>query len=87
MPNGITRFYGPGIDYTGGGHGEFGNLYLQHYAFDSVPSDGNLVVFPPHVKHMAFPYHGEHDRIIISFHAQVHSSTPYRPSAAYEFAS
>lgn len=83
--NGITRFYGPQMDMTGGGHGEFGNLYLQDYAFDSVPEDGKLVVFPPHIKHMAFPYQGEIDRIIVSFHAQVHSKTPYRPSLKYTF--
>lgn len=83
--NGITRFYGPQMDMTGGGHGEYGNLYLQDYAFDSIPEDGKLVVFPPHIKHMAFPYQGELDRIIVSFHAQVHSATPYRPSLKYTF--
>lgn len=73
IPNGVTRFYGPNLDITGGGHGEFGNMYLQDLHFDSYPEDGKLVVFPPHLKHMPFPYAGEEDRIIISFHAQIHN--------------
>lgn len=72
--NGITRFYGPNLDITGGGHCEFGNLYLQHTNWDSYPRDGHLVVFPSHLKHMAFPYNGNLDRIIVSFHAQVHGT-------------
>ncbi len=86
VPNGITRFYGPPMDIGGGGHGELGNLYLQDYAWDSIPEDGKLVVFPPHIKHMAFPYAGEQDRIIVSFHAQVHGKRPFRPSENYTFA-
>ena len=37
MPNGVTRFYGPHMEVTAGGHGEFGNLYLQDTHFDSYP--------------------------------------------------
>lgn len=73
-PNGITRFYGPNLEFMAGGHGDFGNLYLQASTWDSYPRDGGLVVFPAHTKHMAFPYQGEKDRVIISFHAQVNSS-------------
>lgn len=69
--NGITRFYGPHLEYQAGGHGDLGNLYLQHHAWDSYPEDGKLVVFPSHIKHMVFPYNGSTDRIIVSFHAQV----------------
>ncbi len=71
MPNGITRFYGPNMEFTAGGHGDLGNLYLQDHTRDSYPQDGNLVVFPSHLKHMVFPYAGEKDRVIVSFHAQV----------------
>lgn len=74
QPNGITRFYGPNLDYMAGGHGDFGNLYLQGSTWDSYPRDGGLVVFPSHTKHMAFPYQGEKDRVIVSFHAQVNSN-------------
>ena len=42
-----------------------------------------LVVFPSHVKHMAFPYSGERDRVIVSFHAQVHGETDLKYN--YEF--
>lgn len=73
QPNGITRFYGPNIDFMAGGHGDFGNLYLQGSTWDSYPRDGGLVVFPSHLKHMAFPYQGDQDRVIVSFHAQVNS--------------
>jgi hypothetical protein len=83
--NGITRFYGPPLDITAGGHGEFGNLYLQDGTWDSYPEDGGIVVFPSHLKHMAFPYQGENDRIIVSFHAQVHGPKELRYSDAYSF--
>lgn len=73
QPNGITRFYGPNMEYMAGGHGDFGNLYLQASTWDSYPRDGGLVVFPSHIKHMAFPYEGDKDRVIVSFHAQVNS--------------
>ena len=69
--NGITRFYGPYMDFYAGGHVEVGNLYLQSASWDSFPEDGKIAVFPSYLKHMAFPYSGEQDRVIVSFHAQV----------------
>lgn len=78
MPNGITRFYGPHMEYTAGGHGDLGNLYLQDHTVDSYPEDGRLVVFPSHLKHMVFPYKGAEDRVIVSFHAQVFGDTEMR---------
>ena len=78
QPNGITRFYGPHTEYQAGGHGELGNFYLQDSTFDSYPEDGKLVIFPSHLKHMVFPYNGEKDRIIVSFHAQVHGDNDLR---------
>lgn len=74
QPNGITRFYGPNMEYMAGGHGDFGNFYLHDSSWDSYPQDGKLVVFPSHIKHMAFPYDGKEDRVIVSFHAQVFNS-------------
>ncbi len=71
QPNGITRFYGPYMEYQAGGHGDLGNFYLQAHTWDSFPEDGKLVIFPSHIKHMVFPYQGKVDRIIVSFHAQV----------------
>lgn len=70
--NGITRFYGPPLDWIGGAYMDAGNLYLQSTTYDSEPEDGVLVVFPSHLKHAAMPYEGERDRIIVSFNAQVH---------------
>lgn len=78
MPNGITRFYGPNIDFGAGGHGDLGNYYLMDDSYDSYPEDGKLVIFPSHIKHMVFPYQGEEDRIIVSFHAQVNSDQVLR---------
>lgn len=70
-PNGITRFYGPHMEHMAGGHGDYGNYYLHDSSWDSYPNDGGLTIFPAHLKHMAFPYNGEEDRVIVSFHAQV----------------
>ena len=78
MPNGITRFYGPHMEYQAGGHGDMGNFYLQHHTWDSYPEDGKLVIFPSHIKHMVFPYNGTADRIIVSFHAQVNGDSELR---------
>lgn len=70
--NGITRFYSHYVDVIGGGYMDFGNLYLQSTNFDSKPEEGVLCIFPSHLKHMAMPYEGEKDRIIVSFNAQIH---------------
>lgn len=70
--NGVTRFYSHHMDVIGGGYMDSGNLYLQSSAFDSKPEEGVLCIFPSHLKHMAMPYEGEKDRIIISFNVQVH---------------
>ena len=78
MPNGITRFYGPNMEYQAAGHGDYGNFYLQNHIYDSFPEDGKLVIFPSHIKHMVFPYKGEEDRIIVSFHAVVDAEQDLR---------
>ena len=70
--NGVTRFYGPHIDTIGGGYMDSGNLYLQDSSFDSPPEEGVVCIFPAHLKHMAMPYIGKKDRIIVSFNVQVH---------------
>lgn len=70
--NGVTRFYGPNLDVLGGGYMDSGNLYLQDSSFDSPPEEGVLCVFPAHLKHMAMPYIGKKDRIIVSFNVQIH---------------
>ena len=73
-PNGITRFYGPHMEYMAGGFGDHGNIYVQDSSWDSYPQDGKLCIFPSYLKHMVYPYNGEEDRVIVSFHAQVTSS-------------
>ena len=78
MPNGITRFYGPHTEYMAAGHGDRGNLYLTDNTWDVYPENGKLVVFPSHLKHMVFPYQGEKDRVIVSFHAVVDTPQPQR---------
>ncbi len=83
MLNGVTRFYGPYMEFLAGGHGEFGNLYLQYGSWDSFPEDGKIAVFPSYLKHMAFPCSGEQDRVIVSFHAQVDGESELQYS--YQF--
>ncbi len=82
MLNGVTRFFGPEMEYSAGGHGDWGNYYLHNNGFTSYPKDGTLLIFPSHIKHTAFPYNGEKDRIIVSFNAQVNaeSAVSYRYS-------
>ena len=75
QPNGVTRFYGPHVEHMAGGFGDYGNLYLHDNHWDSFPEDGKLCIFPSHIKHMPFPYSGEEDRVIVSFHAQVFNSS------------
>jgi hypothetical protein len=84
MLNGITRFYGPHLEHSAGGYADIGNLFQQHHWHDSYPADGTLVVFPTYLKHMVFPYAGEKDRIIVSFHAKVFGSGDYRPSYVFQ---
>ena len=57
-----------------GGHGDYGNFYLHESSWDSYPQDGKLAIFPAHIKHMAFPYQGEEDRVIVSFHVQIYGA-------------
>ncbi len=84
-PNGATRFYGPNLDAMSGGYGDFGNLYLHDLSWDATPEDGKLVIFPSWLKHTALPYNGSQDRIIVSFHAQIHGSQPLRFADKYSF--
>ena len=70
--NGLTRFYGHHMDIIGGGYMDSGNLYLQSISFDTKPEEGLLCIFPSHIKHMAMPYVGVKDRIVVSFNVQVH---------------
>jgi len=70
-PQGATRFYGPYMDASAGGHADAGNAYLQAAHWDSPAEDGVLVLFPPWLKHTALPYAGERDRVIASFNAVV----------------
>jgi uncharacterized protein (TIGR02466 family) len=72
--NGVTRFYGPYSQWQGGAHMDVGNAYLQKNTLDVAPEAGKLVIFPAYLPHMAMPYAGEKDRIIVSFNAQVHTS-------------
>jgi len=72
--NGVTRFYGPYSQWQGGAHMDIGNAYLQKNSLDIQPEEGKLVLFPSYLPHMAMPYEGEKDRIIISFNVQIHST-------------
>lgn len=71
--NGVTRFYGPYSQWQAGAHMDIGNAYLQVNTVDVAPEAGKLVLFPAYLPHMAMPYEGERDRIIVSFNVQVHA--------------
>lgn len=73
ITNGVTRFYGPYSQWQAGAHMDIGNAYLQRNAIDIAPEEGKLVLFPAYLPHMAMPYAGEKDRIIVSFNIQVHA--------------
>lgn len=72
--NGVTRFYGPYSQWQAGAHMDIGNTYLQKNSLDIRPEEGKLILFPSFLPHMAMPYQGDKDRIIVSFNVQVHSS-------------
>jgi uncharacterized protein (TIGR02466 family) len=72
--NGVTRFYGPHFNRLGGAAMDFGNAYLQNAHLDIEPIPGQLVVFPSWLAHQAMPYHGEVDRVIVSFNVSVHAT-------------
>lgn len=83
MLNGVTRFYGHQVEESAAGHGDWGNYYLQHNTHTIYPQDGSLIIFPSYLKHMAFPYNGEQDRIIVSFHAQINSDSEVKYNYAF----
>ena len=68
-PNGGNRFYSP--LRVGGGYKDFGNQYLDFNFVDPPIQDGLLILFPSYLMHSGLPYHGEKDRIVISFNSQV----------------
>jgi hypothetical protein len=70
--NGVTRLYGPPFATLGGAFVDVGNAYLQPPHHDIEPLPGQLLLFPSWLAHMALPYGGEKDRIIISFNASIH---------------
>jgi uncharacterized protein (TIGR02466 family) len=72
--NGVTRFYGPHFNHLGGAAMDFGNAYLQNAHLDVQAVPGQLLVFPSWLAHQAMPYHGESDRIIVSFNVSVHAA-------------
>ena len=72
--NGVTRFYGPHFNRLGGAAMDFGNAYLQNAHVDMPPVPGQLVVFPSWLPHQAMPYHGDAQRVIVSFNMSVHAA-------------
>lgn len=72
--NGVTRLYGPPFAALGGAFVDAGNAYLQPPHQDVEPLAGQLLLFPSWLAHMAMPYGGESDRIIISFNAAIHAT-------------
>jgi uncharacterized protein (TIGR02466 family) len=66
-PNGINRFFSP-IDIMYDDPGA--EAYAQK-PISVTPAEGTLVLFPSYVKHLAVPYKGQRDRIVLAFNSRV----------------
>jgi hypothetical protein len=70
--NGVTRLYGQNFVHLGGAFVDAGNAYLMPPSQDIEPIAGQLLLFPSWLAHMALPYQGDLERVIISFNFSVH---------------
>jgi uncharacterized protein (TIGR02466 family) len=66
-PNGINRFFSP-IDLM---YDDEGCEAYPQKPISISPEEGKLLLFPSYVKHLAVPYKGLRDRIIVSFNSRV----------------
>ena len=66
-PNGINRFFSP-IDIM---YDDPGAEAYPQKPISITPIEGKLLMFPSYVKHLAVPYKGPRDRLIVSFNARV----------------
>ncbi|HEY8747321.1 MAG TPA: TIGR02466 family protein [Tepidisphaeraceae bacterium] len=66
-PNGINRFFSP-IDIM---YDDPGTEAYPQKPISVTPEEGKLLLFPAYVKHLAVPYKGTRDRIIVSFNSRV----------------
>jgi uncharacterized protein (TIGR02466 family) len=66
-PNGVNRFFSP-IDIM---FDDPGTRAYPQKPITITPEEGKLLMFPAYVKHLAVPYRGKRDRIIISFNSHV----------------
>src|SRR5882724_7311516 len=66
-PNGINRFFSP-IDIM---YDDPGAEAYPQKPVSITPEEGKLILFPSYVKHLAVPYRGTRDRIIVSFNSRV----------------
>lgn len=73
-PNGINRFFSP-IDIM---YDDPGAEAYPQKPVSIAPEEGKLLLFPSYVKHLAVPYKGSRDRIIVSFNSRV--SLPNAPT-------
>lgn len=71
-PNGINRFFSA-IDIM---YDDTGTLAYAQKPISIKPEEGKLVMFPAYVKHLAVPYKGTRDRIIVSFNSRVFVPRP-----------
>jgi len=66
-PNGINRFFSP-IDIM---YDDPGAEAYPQKPISITPAEGTLVLFPSYVKHLAAPYKGTRERIILAFNSRV----------------
>jgi uncharacterized protein (TIGR02466 family) len=74
-PNGINRFFSP-IDIM---YDDAGTEAYPQKPMSATPEEGKLILFPSYVKHLAVPYRGTRDRIIVSFNSRVTVPNATRP--------
>ena len=65
--NGVNRFFSP-VDIM---FDDPGTRAYPQKPISVKPEEGKLFMFPSYVKHLAVPYRGTRDRIIISFNSHV----------------
>jgi uncharacterized protein (TIGR02466 family) len=65
--NGVNRFFSP-IDIM---FDDPGTRAYPQKPITVTPEEGKLFMFPSYVKHLAVPYRGKKDRVLISFNSRV----------------
>jgi uncharacterized protein (TIGR02466 family) len=72
--NGAIRFYQPfriPRIFLGRDVDDIGLKWTDPESLDFDPEDGDIIIWPGFIPHMAIPYFGKSDRIVIAFNARI----------------